>query len=88
MERDELMAEVDKRTGLAMPVMDGFTFTRKVRSRPKLSNIYLAIHSSLSNKSNQDKAKQMGANDFIPKFTPDNIVEVILGQIKKAGLPL
>ncbi|HIJ84700.1 MAG: Chemotaxis protein CheV [Magnetococcales bacterium] len=69
---------------IEMPIMDGFTFTRKVKQNPKLSHIYLVLHSSLSNKSNSDKAKQMGANDFIPKFQPDKIMSVILEQLDKA----
>lgn len=69
---------------IEMPIMDGFTFTRKVRSNPKLAHIYLVLHSSLSNKSNSEKAKQMGANDFIPKFQPDKITKVILDQLNKA----
>jgi len=72
-------------TDIEMPIMDGFTFTRKVKANPRLSSIYLAVHSSLSNQSNKQKASQMGANDFIPKFTPDNIVGLILQQLEKAG---
>lgn len=70
-------------TDLEMPGMDGFTFTRKVRENPALSKVYLAVHSSLSNRSNKEKAQQMGADDFIPKFVPDRIVGAILEQIKK-----
>lgn len=69
---------------IEMPVMDGFTFTRKVRAHPELKEIYLALHSSLSNKSNEHKAAQMGANAFIPKFQPDKIVGAILEQLGKA----
>ncbi|MBF0428862.1 MAG: chemotaxis protein CheV [Magnetococcales bacterium] len=71
---------------IEMPIMDGFTFARKVKQNPKLAHIYLALHSSLSNKSNQDKAAQMGANDFIPKFQPNKIAVAILDQIEKASL--
>ncbi|MEO5331157.1 MAG: chemotaxis protein [Magnetococcus sp. YQC-5] len=72
-------------TDIEMPLMDGFTFTRKVKQNPKLAKIYVAINSSLSNKSNQDKARQMGADDFIPKFTPDNMAKTVLEQINKAN---
>ena len=72
-------------TDIEMPVMDGFTFTRKVKADPKLTNIYVAINSSLSNKSNQEKARQMGADDFIPKFTPDNMARIVIEQIEKAN---
>lgn len=68
---------------IEMPIMDGFTFTRKVKQNPKLAHIHLALHSSLSNKSNQEKAKQMGADDFIPKFQPSKIAVAILDQIEK-----
>ncbi|MBF0349296.1 MAG: chemotaxis protein CheV [Magnetococcales bacterium] len=71
-------------TDIEMPIMDGFTFTRKVKSDPQLAKIYLSVHSSLSNKSNEEKAASAGANDFIPKFTPDNICNLVIRQIEKA----
>ncbi len=72
-------------TDIEMPIMDGFTFTRKVRENKKFSNIYLAVHSSLSNKSNEYKAQKLGANDFIPKFTPNNMARLVIEQIEKAN---
>ncbi|MEO5364317.1 MAG: chemotaxis protein [Magnetococcus sp. DMHC-8] len=72
-------------TDIEMPVMDGFTFTRKVKGNPRLAGVYLAINSSLSNKSNEEKAHQMGADDFIPKFTPDNMARIVLEQVEKAN---
>ncbi|MBF0628824.1 MAG: chemotaxis protein CheV [Magnetococcales bacterium] len=72
---------------IEMPVMDGFTFTRKVKQHPKLAHIHLALHSSLSNKSNQDKATQMGADAFIPKFQPNKIAAAILDQVERVSSP-
>lgn len=72
-------------TDIEMPVMDGFAFTRKVKANPDLRDIYLAAHSSLSNRSNREKARSMGADDFIPKFTPDRIATAILEQVEKAN---
>ncbi|MBF0614526.1 MAG: chemotaxis protein CheV [Magnetococcales bacterium] len=72
-------------TDIEMPVMDGFTFTRKVKSDPRFKSLYVAINSSLSNKSNQDKARQMGADDFIPKFTPNNMAKIVIEQMEKAN---
>lgn len=69
---------------LEMPLMDGFTFLRRVKADPRFTKIHLTIHSSLSNKSNVSKAKEMGADDFVSKFTPDNIVGSILDQLQKA----
>ncbi|MEO5353370.1 MAG: chemotaxis protein [Magnetococcus sp. XQGC-1] len=72
-------------TDIEMPVMDGFTFTRKLKGNPKLQHIYVAINSSLSNKSNEEKAQQIGADDFIPKFTPDNMARIVIEQVEKAN---
>ncbi|MBF0516273.1 MAG: chemotaxis protein CheV [Nitrospirae bacterium] len=66
---------------IEMPGMDGFTFTRKIKGNSKLAGLYVILHSSLSNKSNVDKAKQVGANDFLPKFRPDEIANKILDRI-------
>ncbi|MEO5358972.1 MAG: chemotaxis protein [Nitrospirota bacterium] len=66
---------------IEMPGMDGFTFTRKIKGDSKLAGLYVILHSSLSNKSNVSKAKQVGANDFLPKFRPDEIAGKILDRI-------
>ncbi|MBF0282936.1 MAG: chemotaxis protein CheV [Magnetococcales bacterium] len=66
---------------IEMPGMDGFTFTRQVKANPKLSGIHLVLHSSMSNQSNRIKAKEVGADDFIPKFQPDQIARKILDHL-------
>jgi two-component system chemotaxis response regulator CheV len=66
---------------IEMPGMDGFTFTRKIKENPKLSGLYVILHSSLSNKSNIQKATQVGADDFLAKFQPDEIANKILDRI-------
>ncbi|MBF0309632.1 MAG: chemotaxis protein CheV [Magnetococcales bacterium] len=68
---------------IEMPNMDGFTFTRRVKEIPALAHIHIAIHSSLSNRSNEEKARQMGADAFISKFQPDKMAAVVLDQIAK-----
>lgn len=65
---------------IEMPGMDGFTFTRKVKSDQRFSEIPLVLHSSMSNESNRTKATQVGANGFIPKFQPNAIAKVVLGM--------
>ncbi|MBF0566168.1 MAG: chemotaxis protein CheV [Nitrospirae bacterium] len=62
---------------IEMPGMDGFTFVRKLRANPKLKDLYVVVHSSLSNSSNIRKATQVGANDFLPKFNPDEIAKMV-----------
>lgn len=53
---------------IEMPGMDGFTLTRSIREIPVLRDIKIMLHSSMSNPTNQLKAQQVGANDFVAKF--------------------
>ena len=55
---------------IEMPGMDGFTLTRTIRSNPAFQDIKIMLHSSMSNPTNQIKAKQVGANEFVAKFDP------------------
>jgi two-component system chemotaxis response regulator CheV len=67
---------------IEMPGMDGFTFTRRVRALPEFVNVPIALHSSMSNPTNRDKAKEAGANEFIPKFDPDALSQLVLRLIQ------
>ena len=62
-----------------MPVMDGYTFTKTLKSDDKYKNIPVIMHSSLSGAENSDKEKRAGADFYVVKFDP---VEFI-GTIKK-----
>ncbi|HIJ84543.1 MAG: Response regulator receiver modulated CheW protein [Magnetococcales bacterium] len=65
---------------IEMPGMDGFTFTRNMKkhSDHRLSSIPMVLHSSMSNASNKQKAHEMGADDFIPKYQADAIASLVL----------
>ena len=62
-----------------MPVMDGYTFTKTLKSDDKYKNIPVIMHSSLSGVENSDKGMMAGADYYVVKFDP---VEFI-GTIKK-----
>ncbi|MBF0537040.1 MAG: chemotaxis protein CheV [Nitrospirae bacterium] len=66
---------------IEMPGMDGFTFTKKIKDNPKLSDLYVVLHSSLSDSSTVLKAKKYGSDDFLSKFSPDAIAKTILNRI-------
>ncbi|MEG3638399.1 chemotaxis protein CheV [Magnetococcus sp. PR-3] len=66
---------------IEMPGMDGFTFCRRVKEHESLGIIPLVLHSSMSNPSNRMHAKQVGANDFVGKFQPDGLAEVLLKHL-------
>ena len=62
-----------------MPAMDGYTFTKTLKSDDKYKNIPVIMHSSLSGVENSDKGMRAGADYYVIKFDP---VEFI-GTIKK-----
>lgn len=63
---------------IEMPGMDGFTFTRRVRALEKLTKIPIALHSSMSNPTNRQKAEEAGANEFVPKFDPEALTKLVI----------
>ncbi len=66
-----------------MPEMDGYTFTTKVRSDPRLAHLYILLHTSLSGVFNNAMIEKVGANEFIAKFKPDLLAKAVVTQIKK-----
>jgi two-component system chemotaxis response regulator CheV len=65
-------------TDLEMPEMDGFTLTKQVKEDDVLKSIPVVIHSSLSGSANESHAKRVGADGFVAKFVPDELVREIL----------
>lgn len=70
---------------IEMPEMDGYTFTTRVREDPRLSDIYILLHTSLSGVFNENMVKKVGADEFIAKFKPDLLAESVLRQVEKHG---
>ena len=66
---------------IEMPGMDGFTFTRTLRDHGEYKHFKVILHSSMSNQSNQLKAKQSGADTFVAKFDPTVLSEEIVRLI-------
>ncbi|MAG12305.1 response regulator [bacterium] len=64
---------------LIMPGMDGFEFLKKAKDNPKISAIPIIVLSNLSQETEIEKAKDLGAKDYLIKanFTTKEIVEKI-----------
>lgn len=64
---------------LILPVVSGFDILAKVKSDPKTAAVPVIILSNLGQKEDIDRAKSLGAYDFMVKanFTLDEIVEKI-----------
>jgi two-component system chemotaxis response regulator CheV len=63
---------------IEMPNMDGYSFTTELRKHPKLKDLYVILHTSLSGVFNEAMVQKVGANRFIPKFSPDDLANAVL----------
>jgi two-component system chemotaxis response regulator CheV len=63
---------------IEMPEMDGYTLTAECRGNPVLKDARIVLHSSLSGVFNEALVKKVGANEFIPKFSPDDLIKTIV----------
>ncbi len=83
---------VDERIALVisdieMPEMDGYTLTAEIRANPKLRDLYVILHTSLSGIFNRAMVEKVGANDFIAKFSPDDLARAVNNAIVPTALP-
>lgn len=62
---------------IEMPEMDGYTLTAEVKANEHLRNVHIILHSSLSGVFNEAMVKKVGADQFIAKFHPDELVSAV-----------
>lgn len=67
---------------IEMPEMDGYTFTTEVRADHELQDLHILLHTSLSGVFNKAMVEKVGADNFIPKFAPDELASAVQSQIK------
>ena len=70
---------------IEMPEMDGYTLTSEIRRDPRLKDLYVLLHSSLSGVFNETMVQKVGADRFIPKFSADELVKEILPVIQRVS---
>lgn len=75
---DELIMII---SDIEMPEMDGYTFTAEVRANPKLKEMYVILHTSLSGVFNAAMVKKVGADDFLAKFHPDELAKRVNDRV-------
>lgn len=61
-----------------MPEMDGYTLTAKCKSDPRFDGLYIMLHTSLSGVFNKAMVQKVGADDFMAKFSPDELAERVM----------
>lgn len=73
---------------LVMPQVDGFTVLQEIKQIESLKKIPVIVASNLGQPEDIDKAKKMGAYDYIVKseLTMNQLVEKIMDTIKRFGV--
>ncbi|MBG6288763.1 MULTISPECIES: chemotaxis protein CheV [Pseudomonas] len=67
---------------IEMPEMDGYTLTAEIRHDPRMQDLHILLHTSLSGVFNQAMVKKVGADDFLAKFRPDDLAARVSDRIK------
>ena len=64
-------------TDVEMPEMDGYILTKKIKSDPRFEGVPVIMHSSLSGMSNQQLGRSVGVDEYVAKFEPQRLAEVL-----------
>lgn len=66
---------------IEMPAMDGYTLTSEIRRDPALSGLYVLLHTSLSGVFNHAMVERVGADDFVPKYSQQELADRIASRL-------
>ena len=69
-------------TDAEMPEMDGYRLTTEIRQDPRLKNLYVVLHTSLSGNFNKAMVEKVGCDGFLSKFQPDQLVETVRTRLQ------
>ncbi|HAU14178.1 MAG TPA: chemotaxis protein CheW [Gammaproteobacteria bacterium] len=69
---------------IEMPEMDGYTLTASIKEDPRTQNLHVLLHTSLSGIFNEAMVKRVGADNFLAKFKPDNLADLVQERVSKA----
>lgn len=69
-------------TDAEMPEMDGYRLTREIRDDPRLKDLFVVLHTSLSGNFNKAMVDKVGCNGFLSKFEPDKLAITVQERLK------
>lgn len=67
---------------IEMPEMDGYSLVREIRQMAGIGQTYVLLHTSLDSTMNTEKARQVGANDVLTKFSPVDLSKALVRAVK------
>ncbi|AZZ91339.1 response regulator [Hahella sp. KA22] len=68
-------------TDAEMPAMDGYRLTTEIRNDPRLKDLYVVLHTSLSGSFNKAMVEKVGCNNFLSKFQPDELAALVQSRL-------
>lgn len=71
-------------TDAEMPEMDGYRLTTEIRNDPRLRGLHVVLHTSLSGNFNQTMVEQVGCDDFLSKFRPDELAVLVQDYLRNS----
>jgi two-component system chemotaxis response regulator CheV len=71
---------------IEMPGMDGYSLTTEIRRDPRLRDLYVLLHTSLSGIFNQAMVERVGANRFISKFGADELARAVIERLHSVAM--
>ncbi len=69
-------------TDIEMPGMDGYVLTKKIKDDPRMKDIPVVMHSSLSAEANVSIGKSVGVDAYVAKFDPRELAKAIEPYVK------
>ncbi len=63
---------------IEMPEMDGYDLVREIRKSPTIGDTYVLLHTSLDSTMNTEKARLVGANDVLTKFSTVDLSKALV----------
>ena len=63
---------------IEMPEMDGYDLVRTLRKRADIGQTYVLLHTSLDSTMNTEKARAVGANDVLTKFSTVDLSKALV----------
>lgn len=67
---------------IEMPEMDGYTLTAAIRKDPAMKDLKILLHTSMSGTFNEALVEKVGADRFIPKFSPDDLAKEVQSLVE------
>jgi two-component system chemotaxis response regulator CheV len=64
-------------TDIEMPEMDGYMLAKRIKADERFKDVPVIMHSSLSGASNRQRAHAVGIDEYITKFEPARLAEII-----------